>query len=300
MKLYDAVAAFVDDVAGWKINETPKSYKAKLRRLVEYYPSRPLSRITTDDLNHFKRDLCGRCSPYTVKSVLSTVRHFFKWANENHLIRNDPALKLHIPMPPPPNPKAIDRDTVDKLINAASLHGEAWETSRNVAIIYWLRDTGGRSSGLITATLSGLDIKTGKCSVIEKGREVMLYLNKPAQEALKIWLEYRHLLDPVTDHIFISHKTHEGLKREGLRHIILTLARDAGISSRCNPHSFRHAFARDCLQSGLADLSQVSQLLHHRTVAITAAYYARWDDRELKQIHQRASPGGKLKSPNDA
>ena len=296
MLLIEAINAFVEDVAGWKRNETPKSYRAKLRRLLEEFPHRSLKTISLDDLNKLKRGMMGRCSPYTVKSVLTTIKHFFKWASENGLIKQDPALKLKIPLPPPPDPKAVAPETVEALIETASAHGEAWETTRNVAILYWLRDTGGRACGLISARLSGLDLRRGRCTVVEKDRPRVLYLNTPTITAIKLWLREREFLDPLTDHLFISYNTRAGLSRSGLTNILRTLKNDAGIKSRCNPHSFRHAFARDCLRNH-ADLSQVSQLLGHSTITVTAAYYARWADHELKRVHHLVSPGRKLKVP---
>lgn len=85
-----------------------------------------------------------------------------------------------------------------------------------------------------------------------------------------------------------------GLTREGIYRVLGRLANVAGVRGRFNPHSFRHALARDSLRAG-ADLSQVSQLLGHKGVAVTADYYARWDDHELQAAHRRVSPGAKIK-----
>ena len=53
-------------------------------------------------------------------------------------------------------------------------------------------------------------------------------------------------------------------------------------------------FARDALKSRKADLSQVSRLMWHSSVRVTADYYARWDNAELKEVHRKASPGRRL------
>ena len=129
--------------------------------------------------------------------------------------------------------------------------------------------------------------------VTEKGgKERNLYLNSPAVCTLRDWLKFREDMAD-DDRLFTSRKG-TGLTREGIYRVLARLAGAAGVRGRFNPHAFRHAFARDTLQAG-ADLSQVSELLGHNSVAVTAEYYARWDDRELQATHRRVSPGAKIK-----
>ena len=67
-------------------------------------------------------------------------------------------------------------------------------------------------------------------------------------------------------------------------------AERAGLQgNRFNPHSFRHAFARDMILNG-ADLSQVAALMDHTDTRITSAYYARWNYKEQQQAHNKYSP----------
>jgi site-specific recombinase XerD len=168
--------------------------------------------------------------------------------------------------------------------------------ARNIAILYWLRDTGGRVSGLINARISGVNLRRGAIETVEKSRPVILYINPPARQALRAWLRLRDDLSPETDHVFISIKTREGLTREGVRHMLNSLAHQARVTGRHNPHAFRHAWARDFLLSG-GELSRCSQLMHHSSIAITDLYYARWYDGELRAAHAKHSPGAKLPPP---
>lgn len=298
MNIENLIDPFIEAVGGWKTNETPGAYRSKLRRIANQFGNREIRTITTRDLEAFTRGLLEELSPWTVKSTLTTIRHLFKWATENGYIERDPAAALHIPNPPAPDPKPITPETVSRLLKAASEHGEPWQQARDTAIICWLRDTGGRSCGLLSAMLDGLDLKRGRITTIEKGQQRTLYINDATRRALKSWLRLRGELIPITKHVFISSKTRRGLTRPGLRNVLRVLALWAGVEGRWNAHAFRHAFARDCLQAH-ADLSQVAQLMGHSSVAITALYYARWADHELKRVHSKVSPGAKLKLPND-
>ncbi len=75
----------------------------------------------------------------------------------------------------------------------------------------------------------------------------------------------------------------------GLKHILKRLKREAGVTGRANPHSFRHGFAREMLRKG-ASLPEVSQLMGHSNVNTTASFYAVFGGRELSERHERFSP----------
>jgi len=66
------------------------------------------------------------------------------------------------------------------------------------------------------------------------------------------------------------------------------------VSGRCNPHSFRHNFAREYLRNG-GDLATLAKLLGHSNISTTASYYAVFASDELAQFHERYSPLKSLK-----
>jgi len=307
MKLEYLVELFIDDVCAGKTNETPISYKRKLAMLVKYLGDVSPRHITPASLKCFRRDLFardekrlgskvvkGHLSPWTVRSILVTVKHFCGWIHANGYVDCNPAHDFHIPQPPPPQPKAVSEQTVNALIRAASLVGEDWEQARNTALLYCLRDTGGRIGSLLNADVNGLDLCAGEIFTHSKSRPGVLYINAPTIRVLRAWLEFRKRRNPATHRVFIS-RAGRPLTRSGIGWIMKRLAEKAGkIEGRFNPHAFRHAFARDALKSHKADLSQVSRLMWHTSVRVTADYYARWDDAELKEVHRKASPGRTL------
>ena len=80
----------------------------------------------------------------------------------------------------------------------------------------------------------------------------------------------------------------------GLNQALKRLARRAGVTGRCNPHSFRHGFARSFLQSG-GDLATVAQILGHSSIRVTGDFYSAWSDKELAERHDQFSPIKHLK-----
>lgn len=304
MHLEELTELFVGEVCAGKTNETAKTYRGKLRYLLRFVGAdAPACCLNSERLTQFKLALQQQrtsrrgsrleqkpLSPFTIRTVLVTVRHFCKWATRAHHLCCDPSLDLVLPPAPPPEPKAITAQMVKALLQTAASTGERRERERDVALICLLRDTGGRVSGLAGAQLDDLELRRGRLWVIEKGaRRHALHLSPTTCAALRAYLCSRMDFKPTTEALFVS-KRGTAMARGTIYNLLRRLAQRSGLPGRFNPHSFRHAFARDAIDAG-ADLAQVSQLLGHTSVAVTAMYYARWDDRELHAIHQRTSPG---------
>lgn len=304
MELQSLIDKFLEDVCGGKTNQTEAAYRAKLRRLTAFFgPEMDAGQITVNDLDRFKLDLQtrkkklhgteevdGKLSPFTIRTCLVTTRFFFKWAASKRYIPMNPMEGVRIQDAPKPKPKAVMSETVTKLLEAASTHGPNWERARNIALIYVLRDTGGRAGGLAGARLGDLDLKRGWLMVTEKGEtQRPLFLIASTVQALRTWLQWRPEVHPVDDRLF-SGCEGSGLSYGGIYSALRTLATAAGIEGELwNPHSFRHAFARDSLLNG-AELSQVSAMMGHTDTRVTSMYYARWENGELKKTHSQYSP----------
>jgi len=304
--LYDQ---FVEDVCAGKTNETPIAYKRKLSVLQKWIGRRDPRRLKACDLRAFdtflrarkdklrgNKKVIGALSPWTIRSTLVTVKHFCKWMYRRKLIREDIAADFSVPQPPPPDPKPVTQKTIDALLEAAAGMGETWERVRNLAFLYCLRDTGGRLGSLLDASVNHTDLNAGEIETKSKGKVGTLYINAPTIFILRIWLDQRREMADGTDALFIG-RYGRPLKRSGAYWILKRLARLAHCDGRFNPHAWRHAFVRDALKSRKVDLSQASRLLWHADIRVTADYYARWDDEELKQAHRRASPGLGLPFP---
>lgn len=303
MRLEDLTTAFIDDVCAGKTNETPGAYRSKLRHL-ENFLGADYEYIDQKTIDRFRRYLLerdtkrcggkrvkGKLSKFTVRSVLSTVRHFLRWAHEKGYIPQEVGIRNI--KEPTPDPKPVEEETVTRLLKAAQTTGETWERARNVAILYILRDTGGRVGSVANLEVDSLDLNNGFATVIDKGDQLSwLWFNEPTITAIQEWLKHRYTLNPLDYHLFIGEKG-KGMTRQSISRMIKHLAKATGVTGRHNPHAFRHAFARDALMAG-ADLGQVAQLMNHKNVVVTFKYYARWKKNELKKFHRKYSPGRQL------
>jgi site-specific recombinase XerD len=307
MKLSTAIQRYTQSVEG----ETRAAYAKKLNVLLGALGDIDVRNITLADLERFKCDLLARrvkahmveqpLSPWYIRGVLRTARQLFRWLYDRQLIRRNPAAQFKLPKEPPKNPKPIEADTFDKLLRAASITGDDWERARNVAFLCLMRDSGGRLGGLLKAQISDLNLEAGVLVTTEKSGQLRtLLFNGATRDALRAWLEHRNKIHPRGEFLFIGgwgKSLGKGLTPSAVYNMLKRLAKVAGVEGqRFNPHSFRHAFARDSIMAG-ADLSEVSQLMGHSSIVVTADYYARYLPAELRKVHQRTSPGRQIKLP---
>jgi len=291
---------FVNDVCAGKTNETPVAYLSKLRYLERFLKEKKYTELNQDVIDEFriwlinrktkirgKKEVQGSLSPFTIRTVLTTVKHFLKWAHEQNLI---PKVSLKNIPEPYPEPKAVSEKVFQCLIEAAQKTGKDWERARNIALLYLLRDTGSRVGAITRLKLEDLDLNSGTAVVLDKGgRYSWLFFSAVTTQAIIDWLEYRTTLKPCVDNLFVTNKG-KPFQRGYVQRILNHLSKIAGVDNeRHNPHAFRHAFARDTLLAG-ADLSQTSQLLNHSSIITTARYYARWSKKELVHIHNKYTP----------
>lgn len=302
MRLGELLDMFVFNVCAGKANQTASAYRSKLRHL-EKYLGEDRESFGQDDIDNFKIFLLerktkrrggievkGQLSKFTLRSVFATTHHFLKWAGEKgHL----PSLELENIKEPAADPKPVTEMTVNALLASARQVGQEWEQARNTAIIYTLRDTGGRVGAIARIDIDNLDLAAGTAIAPDKNDQLSwLWFNAPTIQAISAWLDVRNQLLPKDQYLFTGARGH-GLSCEGIRRVLSRLASAAGVTGRHNPHAFRHAFARDSILAG-ADLSQVSNMMGHKGIVVTYKYYSRWTHKEIKVAHRKYSPGAKL------
>lgn len=307
MKLTELIYRFLAANTAGRSNETFDAYKTKLNFLVRYSGDVEVTSVTLDMIEDFKyyltsmpvsRQVKGKTverklSPFTVFTVMKTVKHFFTWSYDQGLIVVNPMRGIRLPPEPKPKPKAVSKEVVIKLLEAAAIHGEFWERSRNLALIFCLCDTGSRVSGLANSMLEDLDLVEGSLIVTEKGEAIRpVFLSHPTIEALKIWLEQRNTLRPLEGTVFIN-KFGTRLTRGGIYKMVRRVANSALVDGPWNPHAFRHYFAKAALENGI-DLTRLSDLLGHSSESITDKYYTAWNKKELLSAHHKYSPGNDL------
>ena len=244
--------------------------------------------------NHPSRKAAERSlSPATIHGRATALRTFSKWLVEDGLIDKSFFRNIKLPAKPPRPKRKRDIDQADylRLLEAAKdspaqahQHLRPLYAARDVAILKVLRSTGCRAGGLCGMEIS--DIYGDAIRVREKTGERFVYLTSSAKEALEHWLKVR----PKQTHqkVFFTMPKGVPMKPKRVRDMLNRLAKRAGVDGNVNPHSFRHAFAKQSVMYG-ASISTVSQLLGHSNVTTTHDYYAQMEPNELRELHRQVT-----------
>ena len=213
---------------------------------------------------------------------LSAVKQLYRFAFEDRLRADNPAMRIKGPGRDARLPKTLSEAEVDRLLDAARATGRgARDRARNTCLMELLYATGMRVSELVSLPLAAARGNPQMLMIQGKGgKERMVPLSPPARAALQDWLE---LVDAEAEaaraegrapprYLFASSGKSGHLTRHRFYALIKEMAVAAGISpAAVTPHTLRHAFATHLLANG-ADLMAIQALLGHADVATTEIY----------------------------
>ena len=245
------------------------------------------------------RKLVWRHPPLAQSSAaraLAAVRGLHRFAAEEGVTADNPAVRIKPPKPPRRLPKALPLDAVQALLAAPG--GETPIALRDTALLELLYGTGGRISeivGLDVDELSGLvsePDEVGGLRVIGKGsKERFVPLGRYAKKAVAEYLvrgrpelARRGRGTPA----LLLNARGGRLSRQGAWLILQQTAERAKINTDVSPHTLRHSFATHLLDGG-ADVRVVQELLGHASVTTTQIYTLVTVDH-LREVYLTSHP----------
>jgi len=213
---------------------------------------------------------------------LSAIKQFYRFAFEERLREDNPAIRIRGPGRDQRLPKTLSEAEVDLLLDAARASARSEQDRlRNTCLMELLYATGMRVSELVSLPVSAARGDPRMLLIRGKGgKERMVPLSPPAREALSVWLTLRDGVEetakakgkPVSAFLFPSRGKAGHLTRHRFYMLIKELAAFGGIApDKVTPHRLRHAFATHLLAHG-ADLRAIQTLLGHADVATTEIY----------------------------
>jgi len=166
--------------------------------------------------------------------------------------------------------------------------------------------TGLRCAEVSALDLNDVDLTDGLVFVrYAKGaKQRIVPIGESAIEAVKRYVTFARPLiakHPRVQALFLIGKCRgkgTRLMKGGIMWTIQKRAREAGITKRVTPHTFRHSFATHLLRAG-ADLRHVQELLGHIRIDTTECY-THLEVSDLTEAHLRSHPAGKRKATKAA
>lgn len=277
-------------------DNTLAAYRRDLQGLLQWAQAQRGGSLRLTDLTEL--DLRGHAvavhattRPSTASRRLSTYRRFFRWAVREHLMADDPTVRLDAPRQPARMPGTLTEAQVEALLAAPDTH-EALGL-RDRAMLELLYASGLRVSELVTLQHWQVLMAEGVVRVTGKGSKERLV---PFGEEAAVWLgrylatgRPEILAGRTSDDLFVTVRG-EAMTRQMFWKRIKALAVQAGIRQSISPHTLRHAFATHLLNHG-ADLRVVQLLLGHADISTTQVYTHVARER-LRQLHARHHPRG--------
>lgn len=276
---------------GYSAN-TLDAYMRDLQKLLDYLDGawghdgqQPLDVLTVrlEDLQHFAAGLHDiGIHPRSQCRVLSGVRAFFRYLQQEGYREDDPTELLESPVLGEHLPEVLSTEEVDAM--EKSLDMSKWESHRNRAIIEVLFSCGLRVSELVNLRMSHLYVKEKFLRVMGKGsKERLVPISSRAIQELEWWFADRQQMNikpGEEDYVFLNRRGAH-LTRTMILIMIKQTAEQAGIRKTISPHTLRHSFATALLEGG-ADLRAIQAMLGHESIG-TTEIYTHIDMTQLRQ-----------------
>jgi site-specific recombinase XerD len=242
------------------------SYSAYLRDLNEF---QEFSKVTTEGkisrthIREFLSFLSDKNEPITRRRKLTSIRMFFKFLEDEKLIKDNPTKGLPSPKVESKEPSWLTEDEVKRLMQAV----EKSESQRDEIIIRILVETGMRLNELANLNISDLDTKNKTIKIHRKGnRQQTIPINVKLNKLIGKFIKNKESVEPL---IVSSFKRRMTNRRLGI--LVKYYLNQAGLQKNVSCHSLRHSFCTRMLEKG-ADLKTIQILAGHVTIATTEKY----------------------------
>ena len=215
--------------------------------------------------------------PSTINRRLSALRTFYYFL---FMTSDKPPVCPVLPRHRLRKSYPLPRDVSDPDVNALFRY---IGSQRDKAMFLLMLDCGLRVGEVHNLSLKDLHFKDPSYILVngKGGKQRIVYLSPPAQEALQGWLTSR----PVSNDraVFISEHG-KRLSVAGIQYLLREYCKKAGVHFTC--HQLRHTFGRRMAEADLP-LTSLQSLLGHKSVR-TTQIYVHLSDKHLQAEYDRA------------
>ena len=254
---------------------TLDAYLRDLEKLQSFLTAADLDyrQVRLEDLQTFAASLHDiGIHPRSQCRILSGVRTFFRFLEQEGYIGQDPSELLESPQIGEHLPEVLTIDEIDRILLSIDL--SKWEGQRNRAIIETLFSCGLRVSELTSLKISDIYEREGFLRIFGKGsKERLVPISQRALQEIGSWYLDRQqmVIKPgEEDYVFLNRRGAH-LTRTMILIMVKKQAQMAGITKTISPHTFRHSFATSLLEGG-ADLRAIQAMLGHESIGTTEIY----------------------------
>lgn len=228
----------------------------------------------------------------SVNSRVRSLRGFCSWLYEEELLRSNPFRtergRLKMPKFEQEVPETLSDIDFRKLL--ATCDRSTNRGRRDEAILMFLFDTGVRVGELVNIQRERLDTRNRRAVVMGKGRKERNVFFSP-QTAVALTRYLTRMGDRAwveSEWVFMGWRGRR-MTTYGVNQMLDRRAKEAGVTARCNPHTFRHTFATNYLRMG-GDPATLQRILGHSDISTTVRIYTHLVGDDLAKAHDQFSP----------
>ena len=249
---------------------TRRSYWFKLIKLCDEF--KHVEDVTAEDCARFL-DQWSDSSVGTLAHSVTTVKCFFRWAEDQGWIEHSPAEKLKRPRRQAPEELdviTIGAEDVRRMLDAC----ENWHEALCLGVLCYL---GPRRRAASQLRWRDVDLNREMVKFREKGRKV---ITKPLPHVLAALLRYAEASPEVPsgpDNYVIPMQRKQLRSGERDDRMIWRTVHRVGrrVGVKTNVHAFRAAFAVQYLETHIGDLEALQALMGHKRIETTQVYLRR-------------------------
>lgn len=229
-------------------------------------------------------------NPRSMARKLSAWRQYCGWLVRRGLMDADPTAYLKAPKAPQRLPKAVEQETLNRLLDGDS--GGEVLALRDKAIFELMYGSGLRLSEVHGLDLADIMPEEGWVRVLGKGAKTRsVPLGRQSLRAIEAWLPLRPAAAGET--ALFTNSRGGRLSRRQIQNRLRDWAIAQGSPQHLSPHMMRHSYASHLLQSS-RDIRAVQELLGHSSLTATQIY-TKLDFDHLAGIYDETHPRAKRK-----
>lgn len=276
---------------------TLAAYRRDLDELRRLLPEQDEPPQRQDFAAAFKQLSQRGLSEAALARKLSSWRGYIAYLTEQGSLKTDPLANFKAPKIPERLPRAIERETLNRLLDQSSDSADNMLDARDLAMFELLYGSGLRLSEICSLNLSDLYLSEGWLNVIGKGRKQRrLPITAAAATALTNYLPLRTASAAQTALFTGKNGTRLTTRQTAKR--LQQWAQRHNSPQHISPHMLRHSFAGHLLQAS-RDLRAVQDLLGHENLS-TTQIYTKIDFDHLTQVYDQTHPRAKRKNGSDS